>query len=59
MAYDFLAPIVYAAISIGGVVNTARIIVREGSGIYQDLFEIVLTYFAVMGGLTIASEVFS
>ena len=54
---EFLAPLAYAAISFACVANTARIIVREGSGVYQDLFEIVLTHFATMAGIVIASEV--
>lgn len=55
---EFLAPIVYAAIVIGCVVNCAHIIVREGTDIYQDLFEIVLTHLATIAGIIIVSEIF-
>lgn len=58
MGYElFLAPIVYAAIVIGCIVNSAHIIVREGTGFYEDAFEMVLTHFATIAAIVIASEV--
>lgn len=60
MGYElFLAPLVYAAISFACVANTARIIVRDGTGFYEDAFEMALTHFAAVAGIVITSEVFN
>lgn len=60
MGYElFLAPTVYAAISFACVANCARIIVREGTGFYEDAFEMALTNFATIAAIAIASEALS
>lgn len=45
---EFLTPVVCAAIVIGCVVNCVHVLVREGTGFYQDFCEIVATIFVAV-----------